>query len=699
MMSMSTGRWRWVFAAGGSFVVAATVWPFVRAAVQSIPEPGAETLDRAQRVTILRDSFGVPHIFGKSDADAAFGLAYAHAEDDWPLIQGVLAAARGQLGLVAPGKQSLLNDFYASFVDVDGEVERQWEQMDPAYRDILDAYADGLNLYGHRHPEEANALLFPFEGRDIARGFAHKIPIMLGVTDSLKAVTESENLAAGDTVFPGSNSHAIGSWRSDDGVTRLNINSHQPWEGPVAWYEAHIHSEEGWNMSGATFPGAPMILHGHNDHLGWAMTVNAPDRVDVYELVTDGSRYKFGEEWLELESDRAWLPIETPWLTLWIPRTIERSVHGPVIEGGGGGKFAIRHVGLDHTALSGQQWFQMNKASTFKAWRAAMSSLHLPTFNVVYADRYDNVFYVYNGRFPERVDGFDYETVLPGDVPEALWKDVWSFDRLPQVHNPESGFVQGCNSTPYTATWGPENPDPKGYPATAGIEIHETNRAQRTLEILAGETPVSREDFRALKWDRAYSKRADIWTDLAPLDSYQPTDPDEIAALAVLRGWDGGTEETDPAIGVLTWRHVNGDGAEKKPAGDAVEGFRESVAYLRSQFWKMDVGLGEVQRLRRGDVDLPLGGGPDILNCTYTEFREDRFVGMQGDSYVMLVEFTSEGARSESIHQYGNSNRADSDHYNDQAASFVDQRLKPVWRTETDIRTNLEAEYHPGEEP
>src|SRR5688500_7341732 len=173
------------------------------------------------------------------------------------MIQGVLAAARGRLGLIRPGKTSLLNDGYAALVDVEGEVARGWDTLDPAVRAVYDGYAEGLTLYATLHPDEADPRLLPYQGLDDARGLVHNLPLMLGLPRLIAAIGRQPRT---EPVTPGSNAHAVAPWRSDDGLTRLNVNSHQPWEGPVTWYEAHVTSDEGWDAVGGTFPGAPMIL-------------------------------------------------------------------------------------------------------------------------------------------------------------------------------------------------------------------------------------------------------------------------------------------------------------------------------------------------------------------------------------------------------------------------------------------------------
>lgn len=188
----------------------------------------------------------------------------------------------------------------------------------------------------------------------------------------------------------GSNAHAVLARRSTDGITRLNINSHQPWDGPVAWDEVQVHSEEGWNMTGSLFPGAPVVLHGHNDVLGWAHTVNQPPLVDVYQLEMnpqDPHQYRFGGKWLALQETRAALPLDLGIFTITLHQPVYRSVHGPVYETGGH-FYALRYAAIDRALTSVLQWYRMDKARSLPEWKDAMRLQGIPMFNTVFADQY-----------------------------------------------------------------------------------------------------------------------------------------------------------------------------------------------------------------------------------------------------------------------------------------------------------------------
>jgi penicillin amidase/acyl-homoserine-lactone acylase len=668
------------------------------------PAIDAATVEHRARVKIMRDRFGVPHIFGKSDVDTAFGLAWAHAEDDFPMIQGVIAASRGKLATLLLSKQAILNDYYARLVGVEEAVAAEWERLSPEVRALLDAYGRGLTHWAREHPDEADTRLLPFVGRDVAAGFAHKIPIMVDVPGVLRAldgkprnVGEKLALADGEArAFPASNSHAVAAWRSSDGVTRLNVNSHQPWEGPVTWYEAHLVSEEGWNMTGGTFPGAPFILHGHNQHLGWAHTVNLPDLVDVYRLEMNPAQpdeYRFEGKWKKLDISNADIEIDTGLFNLTVRREVYRSVHGPVFKTSGG-VYAIRYAGAERRVQAAEQWFRMNKARDFAEWKQAMSLAAIPMFNTVYADK-ENIFYLYNASLPQRGGEADYRAVLPGDRADLIWQDYLPHSDLPQVSNPPSGFVQNCNGTPFRTTTGEASPRAENFPANAGIETAVNNRTLRSLELFGGTEKISGEDFLRFKFDRKYAAKSTLFEmAIAPiLAHFTPANDDESKALALLRAWDGIADENSAAatLAILTWQPMT----REPKVSDPIASLREAIQFLKKHHGGVEVPLGRVQRLRRGAVDLPLGGGPDVLNAANTNVVDGHLIGFQGDSYILIVEFRPDGPVGKSIHQYGNCNRPKSPHYADQAPLFVERKLKPAWRKESEIRANLEREYSP----
>ncbi len=680
-------------------------------------------------VKILRDTWGVPHIFGKTDADAAFGLAYAQAEDDMPTVITSLMQARGILATVQ-GKDGAPSDYMVHLLRVWPTIDAKYDtDLTPETRAVCEGYAAGLNLYAALHPKEVNWSLLPFTGKDVVAGFVFKGPFFFGLDKAImelfgdqrkRAVSEKHAAVIPDSLLTedlpiGSNTFAVSPKRSADGSTFLNVNSHQPWEGPVAWYEAHMHSEDGMDIVGGVFPGVPVILHGHNRNLGWAHTVNSPDLIDVYVLEMNPenpNQYKFDGEWRDLEADTARIKVKLWGPFSWtVKREVLWSVYGPVVRRDHG-VYAIRYAGMGDIRTV-EQWYRMGKARNFDQWMDAMRMRAIPSFNCGYADREGNIAYIYNAKFPVRAEGYNWEQYLPGNTSDTLWTEYLPFDKMPMVINPASGFVLNSNSTPFKATVGPENPDPEDYSPTLGIETHMTNRALRAMELLSADDSITEEEFYRYKYDMAYSKDSEVaeaWQKV--LDADPPDDPIIREALDVWRTWDLRTnpENTAAAICVLTI----GAGSDNNPkAANLDETFallKSNAESLKKTHGRIDVPWGDVNRLCRGDVNVGIGGGPDILHAVYGfRVRDGKLEGLDekgeiygraGDCLVLLVTWDKDGnVHSRSIHQYGTAtSRPDSPHYADQVPLFVKRETKPVWMDEAEIREHLEREYRPGEE-
>ena len=418
-------------------------------------EPISENDFLNYNVTIYRDTWGVPHIFGNKDGDTAYGLAYAHAEDDFKTIQDIMLALKGRLALEY-GKDAAPNDYMVQLLKIWQVVEDRYSKdISKEVQDICEAYADGLNHYALLHPNEVIRGMFPIDGKDVVAGFVHRTPLMFGLDKVLGqlVINEDPNIALNnklkienpfDNTLLGSNVIAVSPSRSADQFTRLAINSHQPWTGPVAWYEAHLHSEEGWNVNGGLFPGSPVVLVGHNKNLGWSHTVNSPDLIDVYELEINPenkNKYFFEGEWKDLQVSKISIPVKLIGPFSWtFHREALRSIHGPVIRNEQGA-FAIRFSGSGEVRHV-EQWFRMNKSKNLKDFTNAMKMMALPMFNTVYADKVGNIFYVYNALLPKRNINYDWSGILPGDQESLIWKDYYKFEELPQVLNPSSGFLQ-----------------------------------------------------------------------------------------------------------------------------------------------------------------------------------------------------------------------------------------------------------------
>ena len=662
---------------------------------------------------IVRDTWGVPHIFGRTDPDVAYGIAYAHAEDDFSTLQEVLAMTRGRLGAIS-GADGAKTDYVVHLLGARATVERDYDKQPADVRALLDGYASGLNRYADRHPGEVRlSRLFPVNGRDVAIGFVVRSPFFYGLEGVLGALAGDKPLPAGQApadaplVTPGgptpalngSNAFAVAPRRSGDGWTRLVSNSHQPWRGGEAWYELVVHSGQGWNFAGATFPGAPYPLLGHNESLGWTNTVNRPDLIDVYKLVTDGDRYRFDGQWRPLERSRVWLPVKL-WgpFVLPVPKMVARAIQGPVIENKAGA-FAIRYGGADQLRMV-EEYYRLTRATTWDQWQAALALQGVPATNFIYADRTGRIAHVYNASFPNRRPGFDYRGILPGDTSRDYQPGTVPWAQVPQHVDPPSGFLINANNAPTLAS-GAGSEMASAAPLL-GVETDTTNRATRAVELMSATPRIDLAALERIKYDTGISRTgwAGKWfNDLLAVD---PRGDKRVAdAQSVLRRWDWNCDGRGPAdaLAAMLMRAGQSWHYQRKPEADPRVELREAADHLLKHFGRLDVPLGTVLRLRQGSVDLPLDGAPEVLRAAslWNVDPDGRLAVKHGDSFIMFMAWDPQGrVASRSIQPFGAATtRPASPHYADQAPLFVQHRTKPVWFSIAELRRHVERVYRP----
>ncbi|MEQ9504970.1 MAG: acylase [Hyphomonas sp.] len=672
---------------------------------------------------IIRDSYGVPHIYGARDADTAFGLAYAHAEDDFETIQETVAAARGTLARYR-GADAAAVDYISSLLGV-------WETIDARYgadvpadvKAMAEGYVAGLNLYASEHPEATWAGLAPFTPEDVVAGFIFKTPFFYGLDGTLLELFGEDytQAIALDPAGPkkaflmgprpaselGSNAFAVTPARSGDGFTRLIINSHQPLTGPVAWYEAQVTSGEGLDITGGLFPGTPVILHGFNKHLGWANTVSAQDLVDIFVLTInpdDKNQYWLDGQWADFDVTTAHINVK-----LWGPfafpatRPVKRSVHGPVIEGPTG-TYAIRYAGMGEIRQL-EQYYRLNKSEDIDQFMGAMAMNALPSINYVYGDKAGNIALIHNGQYPNRDDGWDWSGDLPGDRSDIVWNGYRPWDEVPKLVNPVSGFVFNSNNTPYSATDGPDNLKPEDFPQSMGLQTNQSNRSLRVIQLTGDNDPIGEERLLAIKFDNKYAQGSEADEVVkAVLAIDWSAEPEMAEAAALLASWDYDTDAASrtAALGSLTTSRAITEKYTglKAPAPDTA--FRDAVAWLKLHHGRIDPEWGEVNRLVRGSVNLPISGGPDTLRAVYPkEIRDDGQLHMSaGDTWIALVEWDADGRQTARVvSPYGSATLDEaSPHYADQALLFVEEDWRTALLTKAEVAADAERTYRPGKD-
>ena len=677
-----------------------------------------EIFDAASKydARIIRDTYGVPHIFGETDADATFGFGYAHAEDDWETIQDVLISARG-MSSKYKGRATVATDYLFDLFKVKEAVERKYDtHINTDTKAVIKAYADAINLFGLENKDRVLDGVLPVTEADIVAGFTWATPFFYRLDGQLEDLFTSENKPEvspwqqqSNMNLPeavrGSNGFAIAPIRSDDKHTRLMVNSHQPMNGPYAWYEAHVVSKN-MNFAGATFPGTPILVQGVSPDLGWTQTVNAPDLVDIYSLEVDNvnrpTQYKLDGKWNKFEKSwstfrvKIWGPFSFP-----IIRSIIWSAHGPVLKTPTG-VYAIRFSGLQEVGAI-QQWYDMSKAKNIDEWKKAISQNGVLSFNITYADKEGNIGEVYNARMPKRIEGVDWTKHLPGNTSELIWDKYLSTDKLPQLWNPSCGWLFSANSTPFKITDPVCNNNRSDYSNTMGIEERFTNRARRSLALFSSDSEISESDLLKYRADTFYDTNSELMNLVKFLVNTVTKDPLVIEAQQVLNEWDGDTkkESRGAALAVITGMRTLGYEYIKNEQ-EPIEMLIKTAKELKERYGRIDPQWGEINRIQRGDYDLPLDGAPDILRAIYADrdgiSKNGVMNAFAGDTHIMYADWDTEGVLDlKSIHQYGSATLdSSSEHYDDQVEMFTNGEYKNMPMYLEDVLKVKTRDYRPG---
>jgi acyl-homoserine-lactone acylase len=678
------------------------------------------------QVTIVRDSFGVPHIFGKTDADCAYGLVYSACEDDFKTVQWGMLLARGKLGLLM-GIEGAKIDYAVQLLGVPDIIQERYEKdLSPEFRKLLDAAAAAGNDYLRNHPEKLRfRSLLPIRPTDFIAGYMLSMALMTGVDGAIKSVVgESVPTIAYDRERRGSNALAMNSSATADGSVFLDINSHQPLEGPMSWYEAHLQSEEGLNIHGSTFHGAVSIFHGVNEYLGWAHTTNYFDPIDIYQLQADPEKknhYLVDGKSYKLEKSRAKLTVnlakdrDNKKFILSIGKKKWWSIYGATYVNKQG-IFAIR-LAANMTIKSPEQWYRMNKARNYTEFRNAMNMQGIVNQFITYADRYDTIMCISNGAMPIRAEGYDWNSTIPGNTMKTLWTGFAPEDSLPQVVNPASGIVFNVNNTSYSMSARSDNPKPTAFQKNMGFATFETNRSLRIYEMLEQHSgKFSWSDFLKLKYDHHYPRKVAAPFknfDLEEVFQLRPSDHPELSdAISVLNDWaakrSGDVADSNATL-VYKWIYSTyfaiNDSMSKHfetHTQDKVNyflyGLKKARESMLTDFGKLRVPLGDFQRHARGNVNLPTRGGPDMWNAKYGEnFGKGQIRINGGESFILLCRFTKDGPVFRSINAFGSSNNPDSPHYTDQMQLYVNEQTKEESLSKEWAFRNAERIYRPGE--
>ena len=713
------------WAGAGAALIAAVVAGLCAAGLRLAPlhvrafDPAA-AIEAAQAydAVITRDSVGVPRVIGETDADAAFAIAWAHAEDDFATIQESLRAALGP-EMLAANESEARTAYLVQLLRIREQVEADYEtELSDEVRAVLRGYAAGLNFYAAQHSDEAEADLFPVTDKDVATLSGFFSPLFYGLGDVLGALAAPQAerdpsrgqelqvmLQDGPDTEMGSNAFAVAPEKSADGWTRAIINSHQPVDGALAWYEGHLISDDGLNIAGGLFPGAPAVHLGVNPGLAQAATVNRPDLIDVYELELTGDGYVLDGETRAFDRRQASITVCLFGPFAWrVTRPADWSAHGPVLRTEAGA-FAIRYATLGDIRFI-EQAYRMMRAQTLEDFETALRLGAMGNTNRIVATSEGRIARYYVARMPARPAGadVDWSGVLPGDRSDLIWTDFEPFSALPHMIDPEAGYVLDANHSPFQVTLSQEDPDPANYPDRFGIETNMTNRGLRAVALMAELDAVSRDDLLAVKYDGVYDRESfagQVQARIAVMDMNEAL----AAPAALVAGWDRATDLDNRAapLAVMTALILfdQADRADQLSDAQIIAALDQAAELLRAHHGRINPAWREVNRLHRGETSVALAGGPDTLRAVNSVIDEEtgglRMVS--GDGLHMLAEWAPGAEYPDvfAVHQFGASNDPASPHYDDQMAAFAAQQLRRVPMREAEVRARAAETYRPGD--
>ena len=661
-----------------------------------------------KNIDIVRDQYGIPHIFAETDAEVAYGLAWANAEDDFKTIQEAYLAGNAMLSKYI-GIKGAPADFITQFIGSRELIDQKIEGISNEYLEVISGYADGLNSYALKNPDKVLfKKLFPITPKMMMMYSQLQLFISNQGADwagrILNNDTQDEFL---DQNLTGSNVIAMNSNKTKSGEAFLAINTHQPLEGPTSWYEAHLHSEEGTNIIGTLYPGTPHILIGVNENLGWSHTVNYPDKTDVFKLrMKNNKNYIVDGEEYTLEKLKAKINIKVFGIPININRRYYRSIFGPTLKNKSG-YYSIRTPTLFNVRAL-EQWWKMGKSKNFTEFYNTLKMKQIPGFNIGYADKYDTIFYISNGIIPKRAEGYNWKGIVPGDTKKTLWTEYYDIEDLPQVIQPKAGFIYDANHSPFKSTSAEENPKEEDFSKRMGYETYDNNRSTRLIELIESYDKISYEDFKDIKYDNSFPSKFNYsFMDISIIETLNLDAEDELSEiLDIIQGWNRKTDIDSQGAGiygVLYYQLIRNYRDEIQKNNNTVSretlcsALADTRAYLVDNFGSINVTLGDFQKLVRGDKEIPIWGLPDVITAMSSiPYKEGRRKVTQGESYIGLVRFSKDGPQLESVISYGNSDNPESDHYSDQMDLYSKFETKKMIFNKEEIYKEAKKVYNPN---
>jgi len=694
---------------------------------------------QAENITIIRDDFGVPHIYGKTDADAVFGLLYAQCEDDFNRVERNYIWATGRLAEVE-GEEALYSDLRAKLFMTEEEAKANYEKSPEWLKGLCDAFADGINYYLHTHPEVKPKLLTHFEpwmpmyfsegsiGGDIERISTRKIKSFYESGMELPKMEALQLKKEEEMAEPqGSNGIAISGDLTESGNAMLLINPH------TSFYfrgEVHVVSEEGLNAYGAVTWGQFFVYQGFNEKTGWMHTSTYTDVMDEFKetiVKNDGKLfYQYGEELRPVDSSSVTLKYKDGESLKEKTFPMYRTHHGP-----------ITHQVDDQWTASAMMWepvkaleqsYVRTKQDGYDGFREMMDIRTNSSNNTVYADAEGNIAYFHGNFVPKRDTIFDYTEPVDGSNPKTDWQGLHTVDENILVLNPANGWIQNCNSTPYTSAM-EFSPKRENYPNYMSRD-QENFRGIHAIGLLTGRSGYTLDGLIEMVHDpylpafealipglvRAYNENAKAHPELQePIEVLQEWDfTTSKESIAMTMAHYYGTlcySKAERPEGMYAMEWVEYWGSEW-PDAQKLEMFQEALSVLQNDFgtWKMP--WGEVNRYQRlnGDIrqafddekpSIPIGfasgrwGALAAYGARYDN-NTKKIYGTRGNSFVAAVEF-GDKVKAKTMLAGGQSGDPDSPHFNDQAQRYADKEFKDAAFYKEDVLKRAEVSYSPGE--
>lgn len=696
--------------------------------------------EQAENVTIIRDDFGVPHIYGKTDADAVFGLLYAQCEDDFNRVEQNYIWAIGRLAEIE-GKEALYSDLRANMFMSKEEAVANYEKSPDWLKKLCDAFADGINYYLYTHPEVKPKLITRFEpwmpmyfsegsiGGDIERISTDKIRAFYEEGVVFRKVQEAEIKKRNEELEPqGSNGIAISGKLTQSGNAMLLINPH------TSFYfrgEVHVISEEGLNAYGAVTWGQFFVYQGFNEKTGWMHTSTYTDVMDEFvEVIEEKDKklfYVYGEELRPVIQKDIVLKYKDEEGIKEKTFAVYRTHHGPITHKIN--KSPVASAMMWEPAKALEQSYIRTKQKDYSGFRKMMDIRTNSSNNTVYADADGNIAYFHGNFVPVRDTIFDFSQPVDGSNPKTDWKGLHAVDENILVLNPKNGWIQNCNSTPFTAAL-ENSPKRENYPKYMSVD-HENFRGVHAIELLRDRSGYAIDSLISLAYDSYLPSFAELIPGLVSAYDQSETKMPELAgAIHILRNWDYRTSEESVA---MTLAHFYGTLYGKKgirpapmsdmelmsyfgsesPLEERLSIFKEVVLQLESDFGNWNIPWGEVNRYQRlnGDIrqafddnkpSIPIGfasgrwGALAAYGARYNN-NTKKLYGTRGNSFVAVVEFGPK-VRAKTILAGGQSGNPKSPHFDDQTIPYAKVKFKEAAYYKEDVLKRAKISYKPGME-